>query len=128
MTSINPINVNTQGIGAKTGYGTQAKQEKETDETKQPQVSSEKTAVSADKVLDYLSASSVGAAMVTKKTIDPSKYVDEASAARIASFMGSFEDKVAEGLAAFDKEFAGVNVSDSTKMTLVLAQLNKEME
>jgi len=63
---------------------------------------------------------------VTKKTVDPSKYVDEASAARIASFMGGFEDKVAEGLAAFDKEFAGVNVSDSTKMGVVLSQLDKE--
>ncbi len=129
MTSINPINVNTQGIGAKIGFGAQPKQEKEAEKQPEVQPCVEQKSVSPDQVFNYLSASanSVAASVVSKgQTLDPSKYVDEASRARIASFMGSFEDKVAEGLKAFDKEFSGVSVSDATKMNIVLKQIDKE--
>ena len=124
MTSINPINVNTQGIGAKVGFGSHSKTEEKEGKKPELHAGAEKSQVSPDKVLDYLSASSAG--VVPKKTVDPSKYVDAASQARIQSFMANFEDKVAEGLKAFDKEFSGVQVSEATKMNVVLKQIEKE--
>lgn len=125
MTLINPINVNSQGIGNAYGFGHKPKAEKEEakDEAKLA-AKEEKHQVPADKVLDFLAQSSV--AISAKKSIDPAKYVDEASAKRIAGFMADFEDKVAEGLKAFDKEFAGVNISDSAKTAVVLAKIDKE--
>jgi len=125
MTSINPVNVNSQGIGAAVGFGSKPKAEKE--EAKKEEVAlggENQIPVSADKVLDFLAANSLA---VTPKKLDPSKYVDKASAERIAAFMGAFEDKVAEGLATFDKEFAGVNISESAKMAVVLGQVEKDM-
>ena len=38
MTSINPINVNTQGVGSSYGYNSKSKSEKE--ETKEPETAS----------------------------------------------------------------------------------------
>ena len=123
--SINPINVNTQGVGAKIGFGAKPKQEKELEAKQETQAGTEqKSAVSADKVLDFMAAGATQ--FVARKTVDPSKYVDEASAKRIADLMGSFEDKVAEGLKAFDKEFATAGVSDSAKMAVVLGKIDKE--
>jgi len=124
MTSINPINVNTQGIGAKVGFGAKPKAETEKEHKAEVSVGAEKAPVSPDKVLDFLSASSI--AIAPKKAIDPAKHVDAASKARIESFMASFEDKVAEGLKAFDKEFPGVQVSDAAKMNVVLKQVGDQ--
>lgn len=125
MTSINPINVNAQGIGG--SYGFSAKSKTEEKEAKKPEVDAQPQgkAVPADDVLTYMAQSAVAVAP-KPTTVDPTKYVDEASAQRIAGFMSSFEDKVAEGLAAFDKEFAGAQVSDSAKMAVVLAGIDKE--
>jgi len=122
--SINPINVNTQGVSAGVGFGAKPKAEPKKGEKPEVHVGAEKAPVSPDKVLDYLSASSVG--NVSRKTVDPSKYVDAASKARIESFMASFEDKVAEGLKAFDAEFPNSPVSDQAKMVVVLKGLDKE--
>lgn len=125
MTSINPINVNSQGVGNSYGFGAKPKSmhEEAKAEEKSP-ASSQKTPVAADDVLSFMAQSAIAPAAT--KSVNPAKYVDKASADRIAGFMAEFEDKVAEGLANFDKEFGGVNVSDSSKMTLVLAGLNKE--
>ena len=126
MTSINPINVNTQGVGSSYGYNSKSKSEKE--ETKEPETASTatKTPVAAEDVLSFMAQSAVSVAPATT-AVDPSKYVDDASAERIAGFMSDFEDKVAEGLAAFDQEFQGINVSDSAKMATVLAGINQEI-
>lgn len=124
MTFIRPINVNTQGIGGASGFSPKTKAEEK--EHKEPEItsgSSEKAPISGEKVLEFMAQS---ASTVKPKTIDTTKYVDEESAARIAGFMSDFEDKVADGLKAFNEEFEGMNVSDSTKMTLVLAKLNEE--
>lgn len=123
MTSINSINVKSQGVGAKTGFGNQPKPEKELEGEKGLQTAAQKSSVSADRVLDFLAANS---AVAPKKTVNPAHYVDEASAQRIASFMGSFEEKVTEGLKAFEQEFAGVDIADSAKMAVVLRQINQE--
>lgn len=124
MSTINPINVNTQGISSAVGFGVKPKAEAEKEQKPEVQVGAEKAQVSPDKVFDYMSATA--ASVKPAKTVDPSKYVDEASKARIESFMASFEDKVAEGLKAFDAEYAGVNVSDNAKMAVVLKQIEKE--
>lgn len=118
MTFINPINVNTNGVGGAYGFGSkpQTKAEEGKEEAVTAQAPEQKQ-VPADQVLNFLAQS---AATVKPKTIDPSKYVDSASAERIAGFMSSFEDIVATNLAAIDKEFPGM--SDSAKQALALAQ------
>ena len=118
--SINPINVNTQGLNAATGFG--AKQSKAKEELKEPGVSvksSEQAQVSADDVLNFMAQSAVSVAPA--KTLDPSKYVDKESEARIAGFMADFEDIVATNLAAISEEFPAM--SDGAKQTLALAQV-----
>lgn len=128
MTFINPLNVNAQVINGSAGYGTKSKAEKE--ETKETETAaaatSEKSTVSADDVLNYLAQSAVSVTAASTKKVDPSQYVDEESAARIAGFMADFEDKVASGLQNFDKEFQGVNISDSAKMAVVLAGIDSQ--
>lgn len=121
MTNINPINVNTQGIHGALGFGAKPKSEKkEADEVK-PEVAGLKQQLSADDVLSFLAQS---AAVAAPKKLDPSKYVDKASEERIAGFMADFEDRVAEGLAAFAAEFP--NASPRAGEAVVLAKLNKE--
>lgn len=121
MTNINPINVNTQGIQGALGFGAKPKSEKKEAEEVKPEVGGQKPQLSADDVLSFLAQS---AAVVAPKKIDPSKYVDKESEARIAGFMADFEDRVAEGLAAFSAEFP--NASPKAGEAVVLARLNKE--
>ena len=127
MERINQIGVNTQHIGNALGSGKKAKPEEKELKEKEANNAEQQTPVSADKVLDFMAKSSIPVAQVQQKIVDPSKYVDEASAKRIAGFMADFEDKVAEGLKAFDSEFPGTEVSDSAKMAVVLAGINKEV-
>lgn len=118
MTSINPINVNTQGVGGFYGYGEKPKTEEK--ETKEAEVSvnAEKTQLPADKVLEYMAQSAIS---IAPKTVDPSKYVDEESKARIAGFMAEFEDIVAANLKAISDEFPGM--SESAQQALALSQV-----
>lgn len=133
MTSINPINVNTNSVGTNYIYGQNAKNAKNKNvEEKAPQAQAEQKAVNPDSVFDYManSASTLVASASAKSgvtSIDPSKYVDAASRARIESFVGGFQDKVADGLQSFNKEFPGSTMSDSSKMTVVLKQINNNM-
>lgn len=122
MTSINPINVNAQGIGGFYGYGEKPKAEEK--ETKEAEVSvnGEQAQVPADKVLEYMAQASVS---VAPKTIDPAKYVDKESEARIAGFMADFEDIVAANLSVISQEFP--NMSDGAKQSLALAQVDGQL-
>ena len=124
MSFISPINVNSQGINAASGFGAkpQAKEEA-TEKPEESKVKNTPTSVSADEVFNYMAQSAISITLATP-SIDTSKYVDKESAARIAGFMSAFEDKVVEGLATFNKEFAGVDISDSAKLALVLAGIN----
>ena len=121
MTSINPINVNTQGVGGSYGYGAKPKAEKKEAEEAKPGVGGNKPQLSADDVLSFMAQS---AAVAVPKPIDPSKYVDKESEKRIARFMAGFEDIVATNLSAISKEFP--NMSDGAKQSLALAQVDKE--
>lgn len=122
MTSINPINVNTQGIGGAYGFGAKPKSEEKEAVEKEAAAASEQHNVSADDVLSFMAQSAVS---VKPATVDPSKYVDSESAERIAGFMSQFEDIVATNLAAISKEFP--NMSDSSKQALALAQVDKQV-
>ncbi len=124
MSFISPINVNSQGINAASGFGAKPQSKEEaTEKTEESKVKNTPTSVSADEVFNYMAQSAISITPATP-SIDTSKYVDKESAARIAGFMSAFEDKVVEGLAAFNKEFAGVDISDSAKLALVLAGIN----
>lgn len=120
MTSINPINVNAQGIGGGYGFGAKPKAEEEAKKPEEVQTSGAKTPVAADDVLAFMAQS---AAVVAPKTIDTSKYVDNESAKRIAGFMADFEDIVAENLTAISAEFP--EMSESAAMALALAQVKE---
>ncbi len=124
MSSINPINVNTQGIGNAYGYGV-AKEKTEDKKATEKEIKTgeHKSPVSADEVLNFMAQSSVSVA--PKTSVDPSKYVDSASAERIAGFMSQFEDIVAANLTAISSEFP--EMSDAGKQALALAQVNKEI-
>lgn len=123
--SIDPIKLGASGIGS--GYGRAKKSDIKKEEAKKPEanlIANDKATVKADDVLSFMAQS---AASVKPKTIDTTKYVDKESEKRIAGFMADFEDKVAEGLKAFDQEFAGIDVSDSTKMAVVLKQVEQKV-
>lgn len=76
--------------------------------------------VKPDDVLSFMAQSAiVNASTVTApKTYDVNKYVTPEQAARIAGFIGSFEDEVAQGLAAINDELGGANMSESAKLEL----------
>ena len=119
MTSINPINVNAQGINGGYGFGAKPQAPKEdVKDAETPVAANTQSQVSADAVLSYMAQS---AAVAAPKTIDPSKYVDDESAKRIAGFMADFEDVVATNLTAISKEFP--EMSQSSAMAVALAQV-----
>jgi hypothetical protein len=123
--SINPINVNTQGVGNSLGYSAKSKSEDaESKENATVSTNSQQSSVSADDVLSFMAKSAVAVTPSSIASIDTSKYVDSESEQRIAGFISQFEDKVAEGLTAFNQEFTGVDISDSAKMAVVLAGIN----
>lgn len=128
MTSINPINVNAQGIGNSYGYGFTKSDNKDakTEENTTQTAGSQQNAVAADDVLNYMAQSAQvnvkGTSASSISNIDTSKYVDSESAQRIAGFVSQFEDIVATNLTAISQEFP--NMSDSSKQALALAQVN----
>ncbi len=115
---------NVHGIGINTGsvnlYKNQAKgNDAKPEETKpeaQPQAPSSQQ-VKPDDVLSYMAnTAAVVNPQVAPRTYNVSKYVTPEQAARIAGFVTSFEDQVAEGLLAIDKEFGEKsNISDQAK-------------
>lgn len=125
MTSINSINVNAQGVGGSFGYNAKAKSEKkEAPEAEVKNAGNKQPQLSGDKVLGLM-AQSAGTVSIAKTTIDPSKYVDKASAERIAGFMNQFEEIVATNLKAISDEFP--EMSDGGKQTLALARFDQDM-
>jgi len=125
MSGINPINVNSQGIGAASGFGAKpkAKEEETAKEAATAAKGEEKPKLSGDKVLSFMAQSAIA---VTPKKLDPTKYVDKESEARIAGFMAQFEDIVATNLTAINAEHP--DMSDGSKMALALAQADKKSQ
>lgn len=123
MTNIDPINVNTQGVGGSYGFlGKKASRENDKGKAEKASIAPEQTPVPADQVLNHMAQSAIS---VAPRKVDPSKYVDSASADRIAGFMADFEDIVANNLKAISTEFP--NMSDSAKQALALSQVNDKI-
>lgn len=104
---------NVRGIGINTGsvnpYGNQSKGPEAKPEENKPEVQAQAPAapqVKPDDVLAYMAQSAVvvNPQVSSVKTYDISKYVTPEQAERIAGFVTSFENQVAEGLLAIDKE------------------------
>lgn len=124
---------NVHGIGINTGsvnpYGNQPKGGEAKPEENKPEVQPQAPAapqVKPDDVLSYMAynAVAVNPQVSAPKTYDVSKYVTPEQAARIAGFVTSFEDQVAEGLIAIDAEF-GENspLSEQTKYELAASMV-----
>lgn len=116
---------NVRGIGINTGsvnpYGNQAKGAEAKPEEKKTEVQAKAPSapqVKPDDVLAYMaqSAAVINPQVSTVKTYDINKYVTPEQAARIAGFVTSFENQVAEGLLAIDKELgANSGLSEQAK-------------
>lgn len=121
MTSVNSINVNTQGIGGGYGFNAKAKANEEEKAKNNLTTTEEKPQVSADEVFNYMAQSAVSVTPSSIASVDTSKYVNSESAARIAGFMSQFEDIVATNLAAITQEFP--TMAEDSAQALALAQV-----
>lgn len=120
--NINPININPQIVG----YAAKREHKKEDAAAeKATSANIEKKEVAASDVLGFMAAQSVDVTPTAKKTIDVSKYVTPEQAARIAGFVQGFEAQVAAGLKAFDNDFPGSKLSDSSKLSLVAGMVEQ---
>ena len=111
---------NVHGIGINTGsvnpYGNQAKGSEAKPEEKPAEntpAAPQNSQVKAEDVLSYMAqqAVTVNPKVSAPRTYDVSKYVTPEQAARIAGFVTSFEDQVAQGLIAINgmDELAGLS-------------------
>lgn len=123
MTFINPINVNTSGIGTSYGYGATSKPEKQETPEAEVGTNAPQNQVSGDKILGLM-AQSAASVTPAATSLDPTKYVDGESAARIAGFMSQFEDIVAANLSAISEEFP--TMSAGSQQALALAQAEQQ--
>lgn len=119
MSSINPINVNTQGVGGSSLFGAKPKAEDKKAAEAEVKTAGQQKQVAAEDVLGFMAQSAVS--VTPQKSVDPTKYVDKESADRIAGFMAQFEDIVAENLSAISKEFP--ELSPESQQLLALSQV-----
>ncbi|MBS4759878.1 MAG: hypothetical protein KHX03_04180 [Clostridium sp.] len=104
---INRIGINTGSVNP---YGSQPKGGEAKPEENKPEVPktpAQGAQVNPNDVLNYMAQQAVvvNPKVSTPKTYDVGKYVTPEQAARIAGFVTSFEDQVAEGLLAINEEF-----------------------
>ena len=110
---INAGSVNPYG-GQPKGSETKPEENKPENATPQPQGAQ----VNPDDVLSYMAQQAVvvNPSVSTPRTYDVTKYVTPEQAARIAGFVTSFEDQVAQGLIAINEEFGeNSSISEATK-------------
>lgn len=120
-----------KGIGINTGsvnpYANNSKGAETKPEDNKPETAPKdapRAQVSPDDVLAYMANSAVVVnPKATTASYDVSKYVTPEQAARIAGFVTSFEDQVAEGLIAIDglDELSGL--SETAKYELAAAMV-----
>lgn len=105
--NIHGIGINTNSVNP---YGNQPKGSEAKPEEAKPEAAQQQaqnSQVNADDVLTYMAQQAIAyqPKVAAQKTYDVAKYVTPEQAERIAGFITSFEDKVAEGLIAINKEF-----------------------
>lgn len=81
----------------------------------------------AKDVLGFMANQSVSMKIDVKQTLKVGKFVDCDQYQRISNMMKEFETEVENGLATFSSEFPNLNVSDDTKMNLVLNSLERRI-
>jgi len=84
-----------------------------------------KSEVSAQDVFNYMANQSLSLKVDVKKTINVCKFVDNQQYERISSMMKDFETTVETGMQTFNGEFPNLNLSDNSKLKLVLNSLDK---
>lgn len=121
---INRIGINTGSVNP---YGNNSKGAEAKPDDKKPEAAqgnAPKPQMNPDDVLTYMANSAVVInPKASTKTYDVSKYVTPEQAARIAGFVTSFEDQVAEGLLAIDglEELEGL--SDQAKYEIAASMV-----
>lgn len=81
----------------------------------------------AKDVLGFMANQSVSMKIDVKQTLKVGKFVDCDQYQRISNMMKEFETEVENGLLTFSSEFPNLNVSDDTKMNLVLNSLERRI-
>lgn len=81
----------------------------------------------AKDVLGFMANQSVSMKIDVKQTLKVGKFVDCDRYQRISNMMKEFETEVENGLLTFSSEFPNLNVSDDTKMNLVLNSLERRI-
>ena len=116
--NIRRIGINTSSVNNYNNPAKNAEAKPEEAEKQTEQAAPQRAQVKADDVLSFMAQQAIVAKpeVAAQRTYDVSKYVTPEQAARIAGFVTSFEDQVAEGLLAIDKEFGEKsNISDQAK-------------
>ena len=123
-------NYNITGIGV--GFNSNLPKKETTPEVKEevvknsPQANSAANLMSQDEVLNvYAQQAAINKAAINMpKTYDVSKYVTPEEAQRIAGFVTSFEDIVAQNLQAVTAEL-GENTPEDVRMSIALSSTEK---
>lgn len=115
--NINGIGVNSTGVNPYLNPKPQGEPKPE-ENTKGSDAQPQGPQLKPDDVLAYMANNAaVIVPPVAPKTYNVGKYVTPDQAARIAGFIGGFEDEVAKGLLAINEEFGG-GMSESAKLAL----------
>ncbi len=116
--NINRIGINTKGVNSYVNPKTQSESKPE-ENVQNNQAQTSGAQVKPEDVLTYMAQNAVVVNPKSiSKTYDVAKYVTPEQAARIAGFIGEFEDEVTKGLLAINEELEGVNLPESTKYEL----------
>ena len=126
MTNIN--NINGLGVGLNTNLpqkNTAPAQEEQTQEVQQQSQPNLKF-VSGDDVMNIMAQQATMNQPIINKpnAYDVGKYVTQEQAQRIAGFVTSFDDIVAQNLQSITEEF-GNSISDDMKMNIALSSTDK---
>ena len=81
----------------------------------------------AKDVLGFMANQSVSMKIDVEQTLKVGKFVDCDRYQRISNMMKEFETEVENGLSTFSSEFPNLNVSEDTKMNLVLNSLERRI-
>ena len=81
----------------------------------------------AKDVLGFMANQSVSMKIDVEQTLKVGKFVDCDRYRRISNMMKEFETEVENGLSTFSSEFPNLNVSEDTKMNLVLNSLERRI-
>lgn len=126
MTNLNNINGIGVGLNPNLPQKEQAQQVEQKEVQEAPQAKPELNLMSGEDVLNVMAQQAAinKSAINTQKSYDVSKYVTPEQAQRIAGFVTSFEDIVAQNLQSVDAEF-GDSLSADAKMSIVLSSADK---